>query len=282
MANTIIAPTLFAKEVIRNRDIKNVFFRHTNSDYTGELRKEWDTVTVQTLPTLSFATGTAGDPIAATDFTITSENLVIDTTKQLRVTLKDIEITQSNLTLEEKVAERFAEAEARLFDETVRDQILVTQVADIPAANKLDSGAPIAVDKTNAYTVVEKLKVALAKQNVSENLVCFVSPSFAAAVRLSGLLDNTDMGLKARFKGFVGMVSGVMMIETNALTASEEVIMMESGAVNMVVQLNQYDVRQADDGFYENLIAEVIYGLKIFGENAKAIAIQYISGVTVG
>jgi len=45
----------------------------------------------------------------------------------------------------------------------------------------------------------------------------------------------------------------------------------------MVVQLNKYDVRQATDGFYENLIAEVIYGLKIFGENAKAISIQYIA-----
>jgi hypothetical protein len=59
MANTIIIPTLFAKEVVRKRDIKNVFYKYTNSDYTGELKKAGDTVTVQTLPTLSFATGTA-------------------------------------------------------------------------------------------------------------------------------------------------------------------------------------------------------------------------------
>ena len=150
MANTIIRPTIFAKEVVRNRDIKNVFYKYTNSDYTGELKKAGDTVTVQTLPTLSFASGTAGAPITASNFTITSENLVINVVKQLAVTLKDIEMTQSNLSLEEKVAQRFAEAEARLFDEAVRDQILVTQVADIPAANKLNSGAPLALTKTNA------------------------------------------------------------------------------------------------------------------------------------
>ena len=76
MANTIIIPTLFSKEVIRNRDIKNVFYKYTNSDYTGELRRSGDTVTVQTLPTLSFAFGTAGAAITATNFVITSENLV--------------------------------------------------------------------------------------------------------------------------------------------------------------------------------------------------------------
>ena len=52
---------------------------------------------------------------------------------------------------------------------------------------------------------------------------------------------------------------------------------MQEGAVNMVVQLNKYDVRQADDGFYDNLIAEIIWGLKIFDENAKAIAIQLVT-----
>ena len=48
MANTIIIPTLFSKEVIRNRDLKNVFYKYTNSDYTGELKKAGNTVTVQT------------------------------------------------------------------------------------------------------------------------------------------------------------------------------------------------------------------------------------------
>ena len=277
MANTIIRPIIFAKEVIRNRDIKNVFYKYANSDYTWELKKAWDTVTVQTLPTLSFASGTAGAPITASNFTITSENLVIDTVKQLAVTLKDIEMTQSNLTLEEKVAQRFAEAEARLFDEAVRDQILVTQVASIPAGNKLNSASPITQTKSTVFWDLEAMKVALAEQNVTENLVCFVSPKCASLIRQSGLLDNSDKWLETRVKGYMGLLSGVEVVETTALTASKEMIMMEKGAVNMVVQLNKYDVRQGTDGFYENLIAEIIYWLKIFGENSKAIAINYVA-----
>jgi hypothetical protein len=65
-------------------------------------------------------------------------------------------------------------------------------------------------------------------------------------------------------------------VETNAMTASKEIIMMSKNSVNMVVQLNKYDVRKGTDGFYENLIAEIIYGLKIFGENTKAIGINYV------
>jgi hypothetical protein len=186
-------------------------------------------------------------------------------------------MVQSNLSLEEKVASRFAEAEARLFDETVRDQILVTDVASIPAGNKINSGAPVTLTKTNIFEEIESMKVALAEQNVTDNLVLFVSPSAASLLRQSGILDASDLGLETRKKGYMGMISGLKVVETNALTASKEMILMQDGAVNMVAQLNQYDVRKATDGFYENLIAEVIYGLKIFGENAKAIAINYVA-----
>lgn len=277
MANTIIKPTIFAKEVVRNRDIKNVFYPYVNSAFTGELKKAGDTVRVQTLPTLSFASGTAGDPISASNFTITSESLVIDTVKQLRITLKDIEMTQSNLELEAKVAERFAEAEARLMDEAVRDQILTVQYADVDKISTIGFLA-----KANIFGTIESMKVKLAESNVTDNLVLFVAPKAASLLRQSSLLDNNDAGLAVRTKGYLGMISGVKVVETNALTSSKSMILMQDGSVNMVVQLNKYDVRQGTDGFYENLIAEVIYGLKIFNENDRRIVVAPVSNYATG
>ena len=275
MANTIINPIIFAKEVVRNRDTKNVFYRYVNSAFTGELKKAGDTVTVQTLPTLNFADGTAGDAITNSDFTITAENLVIDTKKQLRVKLKDIEATQSNLDLETKIAGRFGEAESRLIDKAVRATILNdTNVV------KLNSAAPITLDKTNVFSEIEKIKVALAENDVTDNLVLFVAPKVASVLRQSWLLDNSDTWLAVREKWYLWMISGVKMVETNALTASLEMIMLQEGSVNFVIQLNKYDVRNWQDGFYANLISEVIYGAKIFGENAKAICIDYVDTVT--
>jgi len=276
MANITFNPTIFSATVVKNRDIKNVFYSYTNSDYSWQLNASWDTVKVQTLPTLSFTAWTAWEAIARTDFQITEESLLIDNTQQLRITLKDIEKKQSNLSLETKVANRFWEAEARLFDEAVRDQILVTQVDDIPAWNKINDWAPVTLTKDNVFAEIEKMKVALAEQNTTDNLVLFVSPSASSLLRQSWLLDNTDLWLETRKKWYMWMISWVKIIETNALTASKEMIMMEDWTVNMVVQLNQYDVRKADDWFYENLIAEVIYWLKIFWESARAISINYV------
>ena len=271
MANTIIKPVIFAKEVIRNRDLKTTFYKFANTKFTGELKKAGDTVTVQLLPTLSFTTAAAaGAPITATNFVITSENLVIDTIKNLAVQLKDIEKVQSNLALETKVAERVAEAEARMIDEAIRDTIL-----NATGTGLIDDGTgwALTIDKTNIFDVIEDAKVILAEKNVTDNLVLFVSPKWASTLRRSGLLDNTDLGLTQRIKGYVGMISGIQIVETNSLTGLSKGILMEKGAVNFVIQLNKYDVRQATDGFYENLLAEDIYGSKVFSENAKAICI---------
>jgi len=392
MANTIISPVIFAKEVIRNRDRKNVFLPHTNRDYEGEIRQAWDTVTVQTLPTLNFtaqsttkiaavaavaqistvtitdgaswddyvvvidgqaytvddtggaldATGIAealvvlidestivdvasttnvvtitaksagnaftiantgsttggnvviatptanvvavsgnivatgpGGVISPTDFTITVENLLIDRFAPLLVQITKHQATQSNLSLEASIAGRFAEAEARLFDDQVRDQILVTQVADIPVANKINEFAPYTPVKATIFAEIEKMRVALAVQNVTDNLSLFVSPSIQSILIQSDIMDATETGLGFRTKGYIGMVSGVAIYTSNALTESWEMIMMADNSVNMVVQLNDYKVTEWEKGFYFNLLAEIVWGMKIFWENAKAISINY-------
>ena len=292
MANTIITPQIFSKELIRNLDRKVVFMAHTNRDYEWDLKKAWDTVRVQTLPTLTFtaqsisgagtcstsAVGTwPGGVISASDFAITLENLIVDQYTEKLVRLTDHEVVQSNISLEEKVASRFAEGVARLFDDTVRDQILVTQVANIPADNKINSSSPVTLTKSNVFEEIEKLRVALMNQNVEDGLCLFVSPSAQSLLLQSGILDNSDLWLNTRFKGYIGTISGVKVYVSTALTASKEMIMMKEGAVNMVLQVNKTKVSEGTDGFYTNIMVGAIYGLKIFGENAKAIAINYVA-----
>lgn len=292
MANTIITPAIFSKELIRNLDRKVVFVSHTDRAYEWDLRQAGDTVRVQTLPTLTFTASAitgAGDvtnadvgtgpggAITASDFAITLENLVVNKYTNKLVRLTDHEMVQSNLSLEEKVAGRFAEGVARLFDNEVRDQVLVTQVADIPAANKINSATPVTLTKTNIFEEIEKMRVALMDQNVEDNLCLFVSPSAQSLLLQSGILDNSDLGLETRFKGYIGMISGVKVYVSTALTASKEMIMMQEGAVNMVVQVNKTKVVDGTDGFYTNILVEAIYGLKIFAEKAKSISINYVA-----
>lgn len=68
MANTIMSPQIFSKEVVRNRDQKNVFMNFVNRKYEGEIKQAGDVVNVQTLPTITMTaksitgagTGTVG------------------------------------------------------------------------------------------------------------------------------------------------------------------------------------------------------------------------------
>ncbi len=285
MPNTIISPTLFAKEVIRNRDKKNVLMKYVNTDYTGELKQAGDTVTVQILPTLTMTpkaitgagsgkVGTGpGGSITATDFTIKSESLLINKYDEIRIQLRNIEKTQSNLVLTQKIASRMAEAEASMMDNFVRDIVLTDQLADIPTANKLNTSA-VAASKANIVEEIEKMIAALDEQNVHDERVLFVPPKIASLYRQANIFDASDDGLKQRQKGYLGHYAGVEIVSTNALIGKNKVIMMAKNAINVVVQITKTKVTDGTDGFYENVMATVVFGGKIFSENAKAICVS--------
>ena len=269
MSNTIIKVPLLQKETIRLLDRKMVIFPYANTKYTGELKKQWDTVTVETFPNVAFTTWTtAWDPIAGQDITITSENLSVDQAASLRITLKDIEKVQSNLDLEAKIADRIAYAQANLLDDYITSTILNSTNANI---TKLNDGAAVALDKTNIFEEIEKMVVALKDNNAGENSVLFVAPAVASLLRQSGILDASDAWLAVREKWYLGLISGVIVKEAVNLSSVNKMIMMDRDSVHFVAQLTKVDTRLGTDGFYENIIAELVYGSTIFDENGKRI-----------
>lgn len=293
MANTTFSPKIFSKELIRIYDNKNVFANYVNRAYTGELRQAGDSVHVQTAPTLTFsassitgaggstfATGTwPGGVITSEDFAITAENLVINKYTEKRLIIKNFEMAQTNINLETMLAERAAVGINNLMDTQIRDQILVTDIATIPSANKLYSGAPKAdVSKTTIYGYIEEMRVALAAYNVTDNLVLFLCPKHFSALLQSGLFDNSNAGLEQRQNGVnMRLLGNIKVIETPALTASFEMIMMQEATVNFVTQITETELIKATDGLYWNLMFQVVWGGKIFTEPAKGICVFYAS-----
>lgn len=293
MANNIITQNIFSKETIRKLDREVILLGHTNRAYEGEIKQAGDSVRVQTLPTLTFTASSitgAGDfananvgtwpggVISASDFVITVENLIIDKYTEKLVRLTEHEIVQSNLSLEEKVASRFAEGMGTLLDDETRDQILVTQVSDIPAVNKINSGAPVTLTTANVYGEIMKLRAALKKQNVKvANMRLFVSTDVETLLLQSDFVKGSDAGVGIMKTGYIGTVGGVQVYSTTSLDASNEMIMMADGSVNAVIQITNVKMTDGTDGFYKNVLAQIVWGMKIFGENAKAIAINYVA-----
>jgi len=163
-------------------------------------------------------------------------------------------------------------------DTQFRDQVLVTDIAQIPADNKLYSASPKAdVAKGTIYAYIEEMRVALENQNVTDNLVLFLSPLFGSFLIQSGLLDASDVWLEDRKRGFIGLLGGVRVKTTPSLTASAEMIMMQDNTVNFVTQIVETDIVKAADGLYHNLMFQVVWGAKIFAESGKWICVFYSS-----
>jgi len=179
------------------------------------------------------------------------------------------------------VASRFAEWLWTLFDDQVRDQILVTQVADIPTENKINSAAPVVLTAINVYAEIMKLRSALKKQNVKvANMELYVGTDAESVLLQSTFLSGSDAGATVMKTGFLGVVGWIPVYSTTALDASNEMIMMAKGSVNAVIQMIDTDSAKWTDGSYVNIWSTAIWGMKIFGENAKAIAINYVASVS--
>lgn len=291
--NTAFTGSVFKKEVIRNLDRKTVLLAATNRAYEGDIKTRGDSVRVQTLPTITFTASSitgAGDfanadigtgpggVITASDFALTLENLIVDKYSEKRLVISDHEARQSVVDLETGLAGRFAQGLALLMDNEVRDQILTVQVADIPAENKINSVTPVTLTKFNVYEEMMKVRSALRKQNVMvEDMEFYVGVDVEALLLQSAFLAGSGTAENVLRSGYLGQVGGVPVFVTTALDASKEIIGMKKGSVNAVVQVIETKMTEGTDGFYKNLLAQTVYGMKIFGENAKAIAINYVA-----
>jgi hypothetical protein len=213
MANTIITANLLQKEIIRKLDRLSVITPWANRAYTGQLKKQGDTVEVQNFPNLDFDLGgTAGAALTADDWTITSETLAIDQVAQGAWKINDLEAIQSNLNLQSQIADRVAYRERDTYDRYVASFAL-----DANASNKLNGGAPATLTTSTVITELEEMRQQLSEQNAFDDAGVFVNPAIASLIRGSNLYSGFDKGLEYRANGVLGKVAGFTVMETNNL-----------------------------------------------------------------
>lgn len=281
MADTIIKKDILSAEVVRLLDKKTVLRGYANTKYEGVIKKQGDTVTVQTFPNITLGTVTPGGDITDQDFTITGENLTANVSKGARISIRDIDEAISNLDLHSQVADRIAYA---LADEY--DQAIAGQYTNALAANKLDdgdlatatnsgTGNPAILSKTNVYEAIAAMKKALSDNNAGDDAAVFINPAVTKLLVEAGYSTGADAGYKDGSKGFVAMVAGMKVYETNNLvtaTGSTYIMAFDRNTVHMADKLTQIKVATAQAGFYDNVLVETTYGTKVFAENSKRMA----------
>lgn len=263
MTNTIIIKDLLMKDTIKLLEKELVQTQFCNRAYTGELKKQGDTVTVQTFPNVTITTGaTAGADISSQNFIITGEDLTVDQVATANVEIPDVDVLRSNLDLRSEVAQKLAYQLANVYDTFVMYLAMATTNI-VPT---------VALTKTNIYAYLELLAVKLDDNLVpSENRALFVLPAAASLIRQAPERDGYREGADMRIKGYVGDWAGFKIYKTTNLPA-KHMYAMQKGAINFVEQFNKMKITEASTAFRFNMLLETYFGGKVFTENAKKIA----------
>ncbi len=264
MANTIPSPIILAKEAIRQLPSNTVLRNWVDTKYSGTIRKQGDTVQVQTFPKLVLnSPSNPNGAISAQNLAITTENLVADTTKAGRVQLGDLEASNSNLDLEKEIASSMAEAMAQEYETAI-----AAKHTSAPTSNRI---ATLALTKNNIFEAVTALKQKLAEKNVTKDIGLFLRPEVTRLLKLASLISGTDTGYQEGLNGKVGMIDGMTVFETNNAPAGK-MLAFQKGAIHLADKLTKIDVREGTDGFYSNIMLQMTYGTGVFNVEAERIA----------
>lgn len=262
MANTIVIKDLLMKETIKLLDKELIQVQFCNRAYEGELKKQGDTVSVQTFPRLTITTGaTAGADITSQNFVITAEDLKVDQVASANVEIREIDELQTNLNLRAEVARELAYKLAYAYEQFVMYKALDT-------TNVVTS---VALSKSNVFAKIEEIAVKLDENDVpSDQRVLFVTPADASLIRQAPEWDGFREGADARIKGYVGQWSNFKIYTINTLPP-KHMYAMQKNAVNFVEVFNKMKITDANIAFRFNMLIETYYGAKVFTENMKRI-----------
>jgi len=264
--NTIVLVDLLQKETIRLLDEKLVVTPWANRTYEWAIQQQGDTVRVETFPNVTYSSWTtAWADITESSFTVSSETLQADKLAQLNIPIADLSRIQANIDLMSKLADRIAFAMAKVYEQFV----IYTAVAW--AWTTLYSGWAVWLTKSNIHQYIEEMRVALSDKNWFWDTALFVTPSVASLVRQSALFDWFREWLDIRMNGFVWRMSWFQIFESN-LIPSTKMLALWRGCVHFVEQMGKTDIRQAVEWFRVHFISELVYGGKVFTEEAKGIA----------
>lgn len=282
MAVDLFIPKVWAAELLTALDKTLVAGQSgvTNRNYEGEIANFGDTVHIGSLsnPTIAdyVKNVTAINPQT---LTTTDQTLVINQAKYFAFEVDDVDARQvrDGGVLMTRAAQQAAYGLAEATDTFLLSAMSTGATNIVPAAD-VTSASPGA-----AYAIVLKLKLALDKQNVTQDgRFLLVSPDFYA-VLLSDprFVDAAQYGSNAPVQnGEVGRVLGFSVIVSNNLPAgtagtlpevSNFVIAGHAMATTFAEQISKVEAYRPESAFSDAVKGLHLYGAKVVRGEALAV-----------
>ena len=226
-----------------NIDARTIAFPLVNKMLEPSLLEQGDTTKVKYFNDVTLNTvASSGEDITISDWAEQSDDLVVDQVRNRGEKIKDIEEIRNVPSIQAKRVERIAKASEIDLDKYT----LTTAVAN--ASTVINSGTPIALDKTNVFEEIEKIRVQLSKNDLPTGQHLFVNAHTASMLRQSGVYDAIPEGLNVRQRAaFVTSLSGFMIFETNHIPTADVgvntyMVAFDSEAIYGAEQLNKFKV----------------------------------------
>ena len=281
MALTSFIPELWNARLLNALDKAHVFAGLVNRDYEGEIKKQGDTVHINTIGAVTIGTYTKD-----TDFstgpealTTTDSTLVINQAKYFNFAVDDIDTAQAAGDVMDKAMQRAAYGLADVADKSIADQL----AAAITTANGNQVGTTaVALTKDNVYENVVKMKIILDKANVPTTGRWLVIPPEMVAlilqddrfVKTGGTMaeDTLANGWVARAAGFDIYESNNCNSATATSTTTYTITAGDEGACTYAEQISDTEAYRPEKRF-----ADAVKGLHLYG--AKVVDPKRLAGL---
>ena len=281
MALTTFIPELWNARLLNALDKAHVFAGLVNRDYEGEIKKQGDTVHINTIGEVTIGTYTKD-----TDFstgpqalTATDNTLVINQAKYFNFAVDDIDTAQAAGDIMDKAMQRAAYGLSDAADKYLADQL----AAAITTANGNQVGTTaVALTKENVYENIVKMKTILDKANVPTTGRWLVVPPEMVALILQDDRFVKTGGTKAEdtlANGWVARAVGFDIYESNncnsataSSTTTYTITAGDEGACTYAEQISDTEAYRPEKRF-----ADAVKGLHLYG--AKVVDPKRLAGL---
>lgn len=281
MALTTFIPELWNARLLNALDKAHVFAGLVNRDYEGEIKKQGDTVHINTIGEVTIGTYTKDTDFASGPqaLTATDQTLVINQAKYFNFAVDDIDTAQAAGDVMDKAMQRAAYGLADAADKYIADQL----AAAITTANGNQVGTTaVALTKENVYENIVKMKTILDKANVPTTGRWLVVPPEMVALILQDDRFVKTGGTKAEdtlANGWVARAVGFDIYESNncnsataSSTTTYTITAGDEGACTYAEQISDTEAYRPEKRF-----ADAVKGLHLYG--AKVVDPKRLAGL---
>ncbi|BAJ32371.1 MULTISPECIES: hypothetical protein [Kitasatospora] len=228
----------------------------TNRKYEGEIRKQGDTVHINSLSTPTVGDYTLPEGMTAQRPEMVEQKLAITEAKYLQLLVEDIERVQAAGAMESPINQQMVRALAREAD-TFMGRVIASAATPMPSVKVTAGNAPQAL-----YSAVLDMMLALDSHDIPDGRYVVVSPRVKRHLVEHPAIANAgaygEAGVTAN--GVVARLAGFTVLSTTAMPEGSDIVAGHSEFATFASQFNGFR-----EGLSEKYRANFVDTLHLYG-----------------